>query len=61
MDTLYCITAINRLTRQRERISVPYSSRDKAARECRVLISGNSLKRAYIYPQVEPYYNELFK
>ncbi len=61
MDTLYCITGINRLTRYRERISSIYVSYDKAATKCRELLSGRASKRAYIYPQVEPYQKDLFR
>ncbi len=60
MDTYYCITAINRLTHTRERVSRAFSTKAIADRKCRELVSGTPEKRAYIYPQVEPFQKDLF-
>lgn len=53
MKTLgYCVSAISRLTRQREVIT-PECSQENARRVCHKVLSAHPRKRSYIYPRVE--------
>ncbi len=60
MNTNYCITAINRLTHIRERVSSVFSTKAIADRKCREFVSGAPENRAYIYPKVEPFQKDFF-
>ena len=50
----WCVTAINRLTGQRETVTPPCSN-EKAEAIKQAMITGPSVKRAYIYPIVKVY------
>lgn len=48
----YCVTAINRITRQRENISRPYA-KATAQKMLSKLMANAPGKRAWIYPRVD--------
>lgn len=54
MEPLYCITARNRLTGERERISKPMSHDEAEDIKLKLGISRSS-KRPYTHPKVEVY------
>jgi len=55
----YCVTAISRLTGDRDPISLP-SSKEQAEKMCSTFKKIPSRKRVYIRPKVEIYQEELF-
>ena len=50
----WCVTAINRLTRQREAVTLP-CAKDTASSMRAQLLRSRPGKRVYIYPLVEVY------
>ena len=58
-EPCYCVTAINRLTRQREVVTPPLSYA-KAEAVLRSTLASPCYRRSYIYPTVSVYQTELF-
>lgn len=59
-SVLYCVTAISRLTGDREPISLP-SSKEQAEKSCSTFKKIPSRKRVYTYPKVEVAQKDLFE
>ena len=59
MKTLgYCVSAINRLTRERE-IVTPECSKENAQKVLQMVLSVHPRKRSWLYPRVELYTRHL--
>lgn len=60
MDTRYIITAINKLTGIRERVSSVYPDKNKAVAARLKMMRPPTEDRAYMKPRVEAYQPSLF-
>ena len=60
MKPLYCITAINRLTKEREKISCASTSKETLEAIKAGFVAMSAKKRTHIYPVIQVIQTKLF-